>query len=107
MTDTQATNERIYVCKRCPFGCVVKVLCDSDNNILSLTGNTCERGEEYARLRAEGLDDAAISKRIGEELVSTTESGSAPSASNSDTSAEGSTPKRPARYSAYRKRRKA
>ncbi|MBP5158732.1 MAG: DUF1667 domain-containing protein [Lachnospiraceae bacterium] len=35
-------------CIRCPMGCQVKVEMDGDN-IVSVTGNTCKRGDAYAR----------------------------------------------------------
>ncbi len=35
-------------CINCPMGCQVKVEMDGDN-IVSVTGNTCKRGDTYAR----------------------------------------------------------
>ena len=36
-------------CISCPLGCPLKVEADSDGNVLSVTGNTCKRGEAYGR----------------------------------------------------------
>lgn len=36
-------------CISCPLGCPLKVETDSDGNVLSVTGNTCKRGEAYGR----------------------------------------------------------
>lgn len=35
-------------CIRCPLGCELKVELD-EKNILSIKGNTCPRGEDYAK----------------------------------------------------------
>ena len=40
-------NERELTCIVCPIGCHIKVLSDGDQ-IVSITGNTCPRGKEYA-----------------------------------------------------------
>ena len=40
-------NERELTCIVCPMGCHIKVLSDGDQ-IVSITGNTCPRGKEYA-----------------------------------------------------------
>ncbi|MDR2647011.1 MAG: DUF1667 domain-containing protein [Oscillospiraceae bacterium] len=37
------------ICVACPLGCGLRVELDDMNNILSITGNTCKRGEAYAR----------------------------------------------------------
>lgn len=37
------------ICISCPLGCPLKVETDSDGNVLSVTGNTCKRGEAYGR----------------------------------------------------------
>ena len=36
-------------CIVCPRGCTVTVEVDEDNQIKTVTGNTCNRGENYAR----------------------------------------------------------
>lgn len=40
--------ERNLICIGCPLGCMMKVEME-DGQILSITGNTCKRGEAYAR----------------------------------------------------------
>lgn len=41
-------EERDLICIGCPMGCMVKVTMQGDE-ILSVTGNTCKRGDIYAR----------------------------------------------------------
>ena len=36
-------------CINCPLGCSVTVTMDADGEITDITGNTCKRGEVYAR----------------------------------------------------------
>lgn len=36
-------------CVACPLGCSITVELDDAGNILSVTGNTCKRGDAYAR----------------------------------------------------------
>ncbi len=36
-------------CIVCPMSCRLTVECDQDGNILQVSGNTCKRGETYAR----------------------------------------------------------
>lgn len=40
---------RELVCIGCPLGCRLKVQINDDNEVLSVEGNTCPRGEAYAR----------------------------------------------------------
>ncbi len=42
--------EKKLTCIICPLGCEISVELNSDNNneIISISGNTCKRGEEYA-----------------------------------------------------------
>ena len=40
--------EKEFVCIRCPIGCMLKVTGQGDGN-LNVTGNNCNRGEEYAK----------------------------------------------------------
>ena len=39
------------ICIRCPMGCALHVEM-KDGQVLSVSGNTCPRGEEYARAEA-------------------------------------------------------
>lgn len=39
--------ERTLTCIVCPLGCQIKVALEG-KNVLSVTGNTCPRGKEYA-----------------------------------------------------------
>ncbi len=41
-------NERDLICIVCPMGCHISVKTDG-SSIVSVTGNTCPRGEAYAR----------------------------------------------------------
>ncbi|MEG1292991.1 MAG: DUF1667 domain-containing protein [Clostridium sp.] len=41
-------EKRELICIGCPLGCVVTVEMDG-SEIKSITGNTCKRGEDYAR----------------------------------------------------------
>ena len=40
-------REKNITCTRCPMGCALRVT--EADGILSVTGNTCPRGEEYGR----------------------------------------------------------
>ena len=40
--------ERTLTCIVCPMGCEIKVKLERDT-VVSVSGNTCKRGEEYAR----------------------------------------------------------
>lgn len=42
-------TEKKLTCINCPIGCNITVKLDDDNNIVSIEGNTCKRGENYAR----------------------------------------------------------
>ncbi|NLL63905.1 MAG: DUF1667 domain-containing protein [Ruminococcaceae bacterium] len=35
-------------CVVCPFGCLMQIELDDNDKIISVTGNTCKRGETYA-----------------------------------------------------------
>ena len=37
-------------CIGCPLGCPIEVMMDDDNNILLVSGNSCPRGDKYARI---------------------------------------------------------
>ena len=41
-------EQRILTCIGCPLGCMVTVEKES-GDVVSVTGNTCKRGEDYAR----------------------------------------------------------
>jgi len=41
------------VCVACPMGCQISVELNDDGEILSVTGNTCKRGDAYARTHPE------------------------------------------------------
>lgn len=41
-------NKRELICIGCPMGCPIVVEME-DGKVLSVTGNTCSRGESYAR----------------------------------------------------------
>lgn len=36
-------------CISCPLGCPLRVETDSEGRVLSVSGNTCKRGEEYGK----------------------------------------------------------
>lgn len=40
---------RELTCISCPLGCALKVETDEAGKVLSVSGNTCKRGEEYGR----------------------------------------------------------
>lgn len=40
---------RELICISCPLGCSLKVELDENGAVLSVTGNTCKRGEEYGK----------------------------------------------------------
>lgn len=40
---------RELTCISCPLGCPLKVELDETGAVLSVTGNTCKRGEEYGK----------------------------------------------------------
>ncbi len=42
-------SERNLICVACPRGCPITVTMDDAGNITSVTGNTCKRGDAYAR----------------------------------------------------------
>jgi len=43
--------EKELICINCPLGCRLNVVIE-DRAVISVTGNTCPRGEEYARQEA-------------------------------------------------------
>ena len=42
-------EERIITCINCPMGCRMTVALDGEGAVRSVSGNTCARGEKYAR----------------------------------------------------------
>ncbi|MDR1465318.1 MAG: DUF1667 domain-containing protein [Oscillospiraceae bacterium] len=40
---------REMVCVACPLGCALRVTLDGAGNVAAVEGNTCKRGESYAR----------------------------------------------------------
>ena len=44
----RALMEKHLTCIGCPLGCQITVLLDG-NEIMNISGNTCKKGEEYAR----------------------------------------------------------
>ena len=41
--------QKNIICVACPMGCGVTVEITDNGDILSVTGNTCKRGDAYAR----------------------------------------------------------
>lgn len=39
---------RNITCVACPLGCALKAAVDGDGNVVSVSGNSCKRGEAYA-----------------------------------------------------------
>ncbi len=42
-------NTRDLICVACPRGCPIKVTMDDNGEITEVSGQTCKRGDEYAR----------------------------------------------------------
>ena len=42
-------TKRDLICVSCPIGCAITVELDDNNEVISVTGNTCPRGDKYAR----------------------------------------------------------
>ena len=42
-------TKREMVCVSCPIGCAITVELDDNNEVISVTGNTCPRGDKYAK----------------------------------------------------------
>ncbi len=42
-------EKRELVCVSCPMGCAITVELDDNGQVVSVTGNTCPRGDKYAR----------------------------------------------------------
>lgn len=63
-------------CIGCPLGCQIEVMMDDEKNIRLITGNTCPRGEKYARKEVTAPTRIVTSSvrvygsRTGERMVS-------------------------------------
>ena len=42
-------EKRELVCVSCPMGCQITVTLDDNGQVVDVTGNTCKRGDAYAR----------------------------------------------------------
>lgn len=42
-------EKRELVCVSCPMGCAITVELNDNGEVVSVTGNTCPRGDKYAR----------------------------------------------------------
>lgn len=42
-------KKRELICVSCPIGCAITVELDENGQVTSVTGNTCKRGDSYAR----------------------------------------------------------
>ena len=42
-------EKRDLICVSCPIGCAITVELDDNGQVISVTGNTCKRGDSYAR----------------------------------------------------------
>lgn len=43
------SEERKFICVSCPLGCGLTVTLDDSGEVVKVEGNTCPRGESYAR----------------------------------------------------------
>ena len=43
------SEERKFICVSCPLGCGLTVTLDDSGEVMKVEGNTCARGESYAR----------------------------------------------------------
>jgi CxxC motif-containing protein len=46
---SEKLNESQFTCIMCPIGCAVTVKSDASGEIKEIIGNTCKKGEAYAR----------------------------------------------------------
>lgn len=42
-------EQKDLICIRCPLGCMLQATMEN-NEVVAVTGNTCKRGEEYAKV---------------------------------------------------------
>ncbi len=79
-TDENGNSVRTIPCITCPAGCMIKVTY-RDGKVLNVTGNSCDRGDAYARaevtnpvrmitsiVMTEGLSDPVVSVRTKESV---------------------------------------
>ena len=46
---SERLNTRVLTCIRCPRGCQVSVVLGDDGSVAAVSGNSCKRGEAYAK----------------------------------------------------------
>ena len=69
-------DTRNLTCIGCPLGCQIEVLMDESGQIALVTGNTCQKGEQYARNEVTAPKRVVTSSvrvygsRTGERMVS-------------------------------------
>lgn len=84
MKGRETDMTRKLTCIVCPIGCALSVEIDENKNVLSVEGNTCKRGETYARtectapqrtitttvsVRGGGVAPVKTDKTVPKELV--------------------------------------
>jgi CxxC motif-containing protein len=47
--EVNVMTKKEMACIVCPMSCHIEIMLDDDSNIIEIKGNTCKRGEEYAR----------------------------------------------------------
>ena len=57
-------TERKLICVACPRGCPVTVTLDDNNEIVKVEGNTCPRGDTYARAEVRSEEHTYSSHRL-------------------------------------------
>ena len=68
-------DTRNLTCIGCPLGCQIEVLMDESGQIALVTGNTCQKGEQYARKEVTSPTRIVTSSvrvygsRMGERMV--------------------------------------
>ena len=62
-------EKRDLICVSCPIGCAITVELDDNGQVISVTGNTCKRGEIY------GTQEFTAPKRVVTSLVRLTSGG--------------------------------
>ena len=64
-------EKRDLICVSCPIGCAVTVELDDNGQVLSVTGNTCKRGDSYARQECNSSDNTSHSVERRQNACST------------------------------------
>ena len=54
----RSDTTRVLVCQGCKFGCVLTVDLDEQGGVAQVSGNTCDRGIEYAHKVIAGEGEA-------------------------------------------------